>query len=215
MKKLWSFFIFLLLINLSFLLCINLYMYLETREFIDPRHDFQADCILILGAGVKNNQPTPMLKDRLLTGIRLYHEQKASKIVVSGDHHDDDYNEVGVMRDFLLQHDIPSSDIFVDHKGYSTYESLYRIQNVFHAKKVIIVTQDYHLYRALFIAKELNLDAVGYSARLQSYSHQYLRELREIIAREKDFFYCCIRPQIEINESYSLTDDGTISNTID
>ena len=85
---------------------INTYMYTSTKESIDLDSSFDADCILILGAGVKNNQPTPMLRDRLLKGIELYNDHKAPKIIMSGDHSKEDYNEVGVMKQFAIKQGI-------------------------------------------------------------------------------------------------------------
>lgn len=169
---------------------INMYIYHSTKDDFNTDLSFDADCILILGAGVRNNQPTPMLNDRLLVGIQLYKDKKAKKIIMSGDHGRDDYNEVGVMKQFAIEKGVLSSDIFMDHAGFSTYESLYRAKNIFQAKKVIIVTQEYHLYRSLYIAKSLGIDAIGYSANLRPYRGQIIREGREILARCKDFMSC-------------------------
>lgn len=192
---------------------INTYMYTSTKESIDLDSSFDADCILILGAGVKNNQPTPMLRDRLLKGIELYNDHKAPKIIMSGDHSKEDYNEVGVMKQFAIKQGIPSSDIFMDHTGLSTYESLYRAKKIFQVKKVIIVTQEYHLYRALYIAKSLGLEAIGYSANLQHYPGQIGRDIREIVARCKDFINCIIKPSSTYQgESISIDGNGDITN---
>ena len=111
----------------------------------------KADCILVLGAGVhKDNSPSLMLRDRLETACRLYEEGAASKIIMSGDHGRKDYDEVQVMKDYAIDKGIPSSDIFMDHAGFSTYESMYRAKAVFQVKNMIVVSQIYHLYRALY-----------------------------------------------------------------
>jgi len=192
---------------------INIYIYISTRQQINTNQGFDADCILILGAGVRNNQPTPMLKDRLLEGIQLYNEKKAPKIIVSGDHSSEDYDEVNIMKQFAIEQGVPSSDIFMDHAGFSTYESLYRAKEIFQAKKVIIVTQDYHLYRSLFIANQLGIDAIGYTANPRSYKGQLMREAREIIARCKDFVTSYIQPKpTYLGEPIPVNGNGDITN---
>lgn len=188
-------------------------MYTSTRQQIDTEQQFDADCILILGAGVRNGQPTPMLKDRLEEGIKLYKEKKAPKIIVSGDHSREDYDEVNIMKQYAIEQGVPSSDIFMDHAGFSTYESLYRARDIFQVKKVIIVTQDYHLYRSLYIANELGIDAIGYSANPRTYSGQMMREAREIIARCKDFVTTIIQPKpTYLGETIPVNGNGDITN---
>lgn len=130
------------------------------------KNDEKADCILILGAGVKDGKPKPMLRDRLLTGIELYKSGAAEKIIMSGDHGRADYDEVNVMRAFALEQGVSAEDIFLDHAGFSTYDSVYRAKNIFGAENIIIVSQKYHLYRALYIAKKLDVKAAGVSANL-------------------------------------------------
>lgn len=158
----------------------------------------KADCILILGAGVRNGKPTPMLRDRLLTGIALYENGAADKIIMSGDHGREDYDEVNVMRAFALERGVKSEDIFLDHAGFSTYDSVFRAKNIFGAENIVIVSQKYHLYRALYIAKKLDMSAAGVSADLNAYGGQFKRDIREIIARDKDFFKCIIKPKAQI-----------------
>ena len=213
MKKLCSFFIICTFICLACMIAVNIHVYSATKDKINKK-DTQGECALILGAGVKNNQPTPMLEDRLITGIQLYKEKKVNKLIMSGDHRNEDYNEVKVMKDYAIQHGVPSSDIFMDHQGYSTYESLYRAKYVFQCKKVIIVTQDYHLYRALYIANQLDLNAEGVSASLRPYFGQSYREFRELIARTKDFIYSQMNYKIPIHESYPINGDGDMTNHV-
>lgn len=211
---------FIIKIFCSFIICmiccgslINIYIYTSTRQQIDTEQQFDADCILILGAGVRNGQPTPMLKDRLEEGIKLYKEKKAPKIIVSGDHSREDYDEVNIMKQYAIEQGVPSSDIFMDHAGFSTYESLYRARDIFQVKKVIIVTQDYHLYRSLYIAKALGIDAIGYSANPRTYSGQMMREAREIIARCKDFVTTIIQPKpTYLGEAIPVNGNGDITN---
>lgn len=179
-------------------LLINFYIVRKTKSGILKAEDLKtdnADCILILGAGVRNGKPTPMLRDRLLTGIELYEKGAAKKIIMSGDHGSSDYDEVNTMRLFAVERGIPEEDIFMDHAGFSTYDSVYRAKKVFEANNIIIVSQKYHLYRALYISEKLGVKACGVSANLNKYGGQLKREIREILARDKDFFKCVTKPE--------------------
>ena len=196
---------------------INFYIQQTTKEQIFtaeqvPPGDY--DCILILGCGVlPNGEPTAMLNDRLLKGLELYEAEAAPKIIVSGDHGSVEYDEVNAMKSFLTDKGVPSEDIFMDHAGFSTYESIYRARDIFEAEKIIIVTQEYHLYRALYLAQSLDLQAVGVSADLRPYRGQAYRELREIAARDKDFFYALIQPEPTfLGESIPVSGDGNQTN---
>ena len=145
------------------------------------------DCILVLGAGVRaDGTPSPMLYDRVTVAVQLY-EATGAPLLMSGDH-TGDYNEVAVMKALAVEMGVPSEDVFLDHEGYSTYESLYRARYMFSARRVIIVTQEYHLHRALYIARELDMTATGVSANLRPYRLQKKYNTREHLARFKDFF---------------------------
>lgn len=171
------------------------------------------DCILILGAGVRGNTPSPMLEDRLLTGIDLYNKNISKKIVVSGDHGKEYYDEVNVMKNYLIGKGIPSEDIFMDHAGFSTYDSIYRIKEIFKAKKVIIVTQEYHLYRSLHISKELNLEAKGFAANRREYFGQIKRDIREMFAIIKDYIKCKFKPKPKyLGEVIPVSGNGNATN---
>lgn len=172
------------------------------------------DCILVLGCQVKSDgTPSHMLEDRLRRSVELYNAQSAPKVLMSGDHGQDDYNEVGTMKQYAIDADIPSSDVFMDHAGFSTYESLYRAKEVFGVKKVIIVSQEYHLYRALYIAEKMGLDAYGVSADYRSYWGQSKREVREILARCKDMLTTAFDvPPTYGGEPISIQGDGDITN---
>lgn len=179
-------------------LLINFYIVRKTKSGILKAEDLKtdnADCILILGAGVRNGKPTPMLRDRLLTGIELYEKGAAKKIIMSGDHGSSDYDEVNTMRLFAAEKGVPEEDIFMDHAGFSTYDSVYRAKKVFEANNIIIVSQKYHLYRALYVSEKLGVKACGVSANLNKYGGQLKREIREILARDKDFFKCIAKPE--------------------
>ena len=144
MKKIIKFMI-ISIISLSIVILItNLYVIVTTKSKIKSIKDIEdndIDCIIILGAGIRGNNPSPMLEDRLLTGATLYKRNISNKIIVSGDHSEEYYDEVNVMKNYLKEQDIPSKDIFMDHAGFSTYDSIYRAKEIFKAKKVVIVTQ--------------------------------------------------------------------------
>lgn len=171
------------------------------------------DCAVILGAGVRDGKPTPMLRDRLLTGIELYKSGAAKKLIMSGDHGSDDYDEVNIMKSFAVDSGVPDSDIFMDHAGFSTYETVYRAKEIFEANSVIIVSQEYHLYRALYIAEKLGVRAVGVAADLNTYGGQTMRDLREILARDKDFFNCIIKPEpTYLGDKIPVSGNGNLTN---
>ncbi|MBE6008407.1 MAG: SanA protein [Lachnospiraceae bacterium] len=180
----------------------------DTEDFDDT------DCILVLGAGVRaDGSPSHMLEDRLLTAIKLYENGAAPKILMSGDHGTEVYDEVNTMKDFAIEKGVPSEDIFMDHAGFSTYESMYRAKDIFEAKSVIIVTQRYHLYRAIYLAESLGLEACGVPADLRSYSGQSYRDMREHIARAKDFFYAIFKPEpTYLGEAIPVSGNGNVTN---
>ena len=173
-----------------------------------------ADCILVLGCGVRpDGEPSLMLRDRLDMGLRLYDAGAAPKLLMSGDHGRTDYDEVGAMKRYAMDRNVPSSDVFQDHAGFSTYESMYRARDVFCAEKILIVSQRYHLYRAVYDARALGLDAWGVAAEDVAYSGQLLRDLREILARDKDFFYCLLQPDPTfLGDPIPVSGDGNRSN---
>lgn len=154
------------------------------------------DCIIILGCQVRaDGTPSDMLRDRLTRGIELYTLGAAPKLLMSGDHGRVEYDEVGTMKQYAVDAGIPSADIFKDHAGFSTYETVYRAKEVFAARRVIIVTQAYHLYRALYIAEKLGLEAYGVASDYHTYVGQSMREGREILARCKDFAISVWKPE--------------------
>ncbi len=172
------------------------------------------DCILVLGCGVhEDGSPTNMLEDRLKRGIELYKAGAASKLLMSGDHGRDDYNEVATMKAYAIEAGVPSEDIFMDHAGFSTYESIVRAKEIFKTKKLIVVTQEYHLYRALYIAKQFDLEAYGVDADLRTYAGQFMRDVREVAARVKDVFSCVFRPApTYLGEAIPVNGNGDVTN---
>ena len=210
MKKILKYLITLIFVTIIIITIINIYMINKTIEEIDRDN---IDCILILGAGIRENNPSPMLEDRLITGIDLYNNNISNKIIVSGDHGRESYDEVNVMKNYLIEKEIPSENIFMDHAGFSTYESIYRAKEIFKAKKIIIVTQKYHLYRALYIAKKLDIEAYGIEADKRTYMFQTKRDIREVIARTKDFIMTIFKPKpTYLGEEIPVSGNGNITN---
>jgi len=203
---------------LLFILCLNTYVrHSGGKNIITPRKAEKLkdiDCILVLGCQVRaDKSPSAMLSDRLKRGIELYQKGIAPKLLMSGDHGTKEYDEVNAMKKAAVDEGISSSDIFMDHAGFSTYESLYRAKEVFGAEKIIVVTQKYHLYRALYIAKELGIEAYGVSSDYRTYLGQSNREAREILARCKDFFKSVFKPEPTfLGEKIPLNGDGNITN---
>ena len=173
----------------------------------------KVDCIIVLGCGLNaDGTPSDMLYDRIKTACELYHQGIADTLLFSGDHGDIYYNEVGaMMRCANKEFGVPLEDIFLDHAGFSTYETMARAATVFGVKKAIVVTQKYHLYRALFLAESYGIEAFGVSASLRTYRGQTYRDLREIAARCKDLFSAIFKPAFVMGEPIDLEGDSKIT----
>lgn len=198
MKKIFKYILIVLIVIILVPVIINFYVILSTKNMIvsgDSELLTDIDYIVVLGAGIRRGKPSPMLEDRLKTGISLYNNDISNKILITGDHMNDDYDEVTVMKNYLLEHGIPEEDIITDNYGISTYDSIYRVKNVYKSNKVVIVSQRYHLYRALFLSDNLDLESYGVEANLRYYYGQWYREIREILARNKDFIKGIIKPK--------------------
>ena len=147
------------------------------------------DCILVLGAGLRpDGSPSDMLYDRVAVGVTLYHALGKIPLLMSGDQ-TGDYNEVAAMKNLAVSLGAHTDHIYMDPMGYSTYESIVRARDIYGADRILIVTQEYHLYRALYLAEALGMEAYGVSADLRSYAGQTKREVRECLARFKDLYF--------------------------
>ncbi len=197
---------------------INLYIVIKEKSrmiSLEEASDFEADCIVVLGAGIRDDgSPTWMLEDRIKIGDKLYQNHAADKIIMSGDHGRENHDEVNTMKKYAINEGIPSEDIFMDHAGFETYDSLYRARDIFGAKKVIIVTQEYHLYRALYIADRLGLEARGVTADLRFYSKKMVYwKFREYLARVKSFIKCIVQPEPKyMGDTIDLSVSGDLTN---
>ncbi len=199
---------------------INAYMYEFSSRYILTVEEASIDtfdCVLVLGAGVWGNSPSHLLEERLNRGIEVYETGCTDRILMSGDHGREEYDEVNVMKGFAVNKGAVAEEVFMDHAGFSTYESMYRAKEIFEVKKVVIVTQKYHLYRAIYNARKLGLDAYGVVADGQynfSLPVRTYNNFRESLARCKDFIWCIFKPEptylgeaIPISSSGVLTDD--------
>lgn len=172
------------------------------------------DCIIVLGCQVHDDGSlSDMLHDRLARGVELYNLGAAPKLLMSGDHGRTNYNEVAAMKHYATENGVPSENVFMDHAGFSTYETVYRAKEIFKAKKVLIVTQEYHLYRALYIARQLGVEAYGVSSDLNVYGGQTARDVREVLARCKDFVMCIFKPEpTYLGEAIPVSGNGNVTN---
>ena len=184
----------------------------ERENIKDLPGDF--DCILVLGAGVySDGTPTPMLNDRLLVACEAYNAGCSDRLLMSGDHLYEDYNEPGAMKKFAIEQGVESKVIFLDHAGISTYDSIYRAVNIYGAEKILIVTQKYHLYRAVYLARSMGAEAFGVSSNLRSYLLQPKYTAREWVARVKDFGFSILKPEARhMGDKFDLSGDGDITN---
>ncbi len=198
---------------------VNAYIVNSTKDKIVSAEDTAAlsdvDCVLVLGAGVDGTTLSHMLEDRVKTGISIYELGSAPKILMSGDHGREDYDEVNAMKDYAKEQGVPSEDIFMDHAGFSTYESLYRARDVFCVKKVIIISQKYHLHRAIYIAEYLGLEAYGVDSQLRPYAADtnIYNTVREFLARNKEFIYVRLNPEpTYLGEVINIQGNGDDTN---
>ena len=180
----------------------------EACRGIDPQ------CILVLGCAVwEDNEPSPMLRDRLDAAIALYRDGVAPKLLLSGDNSIAEYSEPDCMLRYTLAQGVPPEDIFLDFAGFSTYESVYRSHAVFLADRMIVVTQKYHLFRALKACKALGIEARGVASDQQNYAGGFYREAREVLARNKDLFKGIVKAKpTYLGDEIPIDGDGTVTH---
>lgn len=175
----------------------------------------QTDAILVLGAYFNPNtgKPSDMLEDRLATAYEIYTKNPDTKIIVSGDHGRKDYDEVNGMKDYLMAKGVPDEYIFMDHAGFSTYESMYRAKEIFQVQSLTVVTQDYHLYRAIFDSRKMGIESYGVIADKRYYPGMNYYKLREVAARNKDFLYALVKPEPTfLGEPIPVWSNGQLTN---
>ncbi|SFL93196.1 protein SanA, affects membrane permeability for vancomycin [Paenibacillus sp. 1_12] len=204
-----------ILAPISWIVGVDAYVKTTASRYIYQVQDApKTDVILVLGARVyPNGSVSAILGDRLQAALELKAAGKADRFLVSGDHGKVDYDEVNAMRVFLEERDVQPQDIFMDHAGFSTYESMYRARDIFQAQKVLIVTQQYHLMRAVYTARQMGLDAYGVASDKQEYPNMTRNRLREVLARNKDFAYVnLLNPKpTHLGNPIPITTDGRLT----
>lgn len=195
LKKLVITLLIVFTVLMLFATAVNLYVINSVSKRMTYKDDFEGsyDYIIVLGCGIVDNQyPSSFLADRLDTAIYLYEHGAAPKILMSGDHRVDDYNEVAVMRNYVIERGVPEEDVICDDLGLSTFETMDRAVRLFDIHSAVIVTQKYHLARSLYNAVECGIDCEGVVAEGQVFINQPYYSAREFVARVKDFLFCIV-----------------------
>lgn len=203
----------LFLVVLNFLMLASMRRYALSVE--EAGRLEEVDCILVLGCLVRSDgSMSGMLLDRMSRGMDVFETGVSDRVLVSGDHGSRDYDEVNAMKSYAVRKGIDPDAVFMDHAGFSTYESMYRAAEVFGVERVLIITQGYHLPRALYNARSLGIEAYGVAADQHIYAGRQRFYFREAFARAKDILYCMIKPQpkylgekIDLRGSGRQTDD--------
>ncbi|MCK5763443.1 MAG: YdcF family protein [Clostridiales bacterium] len=212
MKKIIKILILVVIIIIICFCTINFFVVeIGERYEIGLNTNIEVDAVIVLGARVYDNgNVSPILRDRLIIGVEAIDKGISNRILLSGDHGSEDYDEVNSMREYVESLGISSDRIFMDHAGFSTYETMYRAKEIFQIESAIIVTQDYHLKRAVFNARMMGIEAYGIPSDRYVYAGSIYRETREKIARVKDFFYTAVfKPKpTYLGDSIPIWGDG-------
>ncbi len=190
MKKYFKIFLCLAILGLVSVISVNYYVKSSTKKHIYyslkkfPKNDIG----IIFGAGINGDQPSKYLKDRLDAGILLYKANRINKILLSGDNGRDEYDELTVMKNYCFNHGVDTTKIFIDYAGFDTYSTMYRAKHIFKIKKATLISQEYHLNRAIYIGRKLGIKSVGYSANSGEYHGYKYVTFREYGSIFKSFF---------------------------
>ena len=207
--------LFLCIAALPFIINIIIIRSSETHIFRDITAVPPKTAIVVLGSRVHGTQLSHVLEDRVKAGIDLVKAEKSQKILLSGDHGRKGYDEVNAMRLFILEFsDINEEDIFMDHAGFNTYDSMYRARDIFEVQDMIIVTQEFHINRAVYIARRMGIDAVGYAVDQSRFSRRTVAywNMREFFSRNKAFVSLLLRLKPHhLGETIPITGDGRTS----
>jgi SanA protein len=190
---------------------VNAVVYVGGKShFVSLEQARPAQAVVVLGAYVyPDGRPSDMVKDRLEAAYALYLAGKAPKILLTGDHGRVEYDEVNAMRRYLEAKGVPTEAIFMDHAGFDTYDSMYRARDVFQVESAIVVTQGFHLPRAVWLARTLGLDAEGVVADRHIYRDARYHAVREMAARLKAFLDVVIRTKPKfLGPVIPITGDG-------
>lgn len=190
MKKYFKILLYLAIIGLVAIISVNYYITTSTKKHVNyslkkfPKNDVG----IIFGAGINGDQPSKYLKDRLDAGILLYKSKRINKILLSGDNGRDEYDELTVMKNYCFRNGVDTTKIFIDYAGFDTYSTMYRAKHIFKIKKATLISQEYHLNRAIYIGQKLGIKSVGYSANNGEYHGYKYVCFREYLSRFKSFF---------------------------
>lgn len=215
MVKILRYSLFICLGILVGIVLINVYIHFKSKSYIYSDVDKVPTCYtaIVLGAFVSNSgQFSNFLQDRLDKSIELYQNKKVKRFLLSGDHGRTNYDEVNNMKRYLLKRDVDTCDIFLDHAGFDTYNSMVRAKEIFKVTDAVVVTQKFHLTRAVYIARAKGLNAYGVIADKQGYSSLSLLKVREVLAKLKAFYEVLIdkSPRF-LGEPIPITGDSRLS----
>lgn len=157
----------------------------EKVIFTDIKSSPQTKLAIIFGAGIKNNKPSRYLKDRLDAGISLYKNNKVDKILLSGDNGRDEHDELTVMKLYCFENGVDTTKIYIDYAGFDSYSTMYRAKHIFKVDTAILVSQEYHLARCVYLGDKLGIKSFGYSANVGSYPGYKYYAFREKISVAK------------------------------
>ncbi|OCB70480.1 hypothetical protein B0A79_00135 [Flavobacterium piscis] len=190
MKKYFKIFLLLVIIGLVAIVSVNYYVKSSTKKniYYSIKKFPKNDVGIIFGAGINGDQPSKYLKDRLDAGISLYKANRINKILLSGDNGRDEYDELTVMKNYCFNHGVDTTKIFIDYAGFDTYSTIYRAKHIFNIKKATLISQEYHLNRAIYIGQKLGIKSVGYSANNGEYRGYKYVTFREYGSIFKSFF---------------------------
>jgi len=217
-KNLSKYIILLFVLAIIFILSIDSYVNYTGQQYIRGTNSLEkVDAIIVLGAYVHpDGSLSNMLEDRVKSSIDIYNKGYSNKILVSGDHGHESYDEVNNMRKYLEENNIPKENIFMDHAGFNTYDSIYRAKKIFKINKAIIITQKYHLVRALYIAKNLDIEALGIASDLRTYPGSRYYRLRDVLSRLKSFIYILLKPEPKyLGDEIPISGDGRSTHDLD
>ncbi|GAA3778931.1 SanA/YdcF family protein [Flavobacterium ginsengiterrae] len=190
MKKYFKIAFYLIIIGLIAVISVNYYVKSSTKTkiYYSIKKFPKNDVGIIFGAGINGNQPSKYLKDRLDAGILLYKAKRINKILLSGDNGRDEYDELTVMKNYCYSHGVDTTKIFVDYAGFDTYSTMYRAKHIFKIKRATLISQEYHLNRAIYIGNQMGIKSAGYSANQGEYLGYKYVCFREYLSIFKSFF---------------------------
>ena len=178
---------FVLIAFLIIILGINFYVKYNSNKlcFKNINNLPETEVAIVFGAGINGDVPSKYLKDRLDAGILLYKNKKVQKLLLSGDNGSDEHDEIVVMKKYCYKNGVDTTKIYVDYAGFDTYSTMIRAKKVFYVKKAILISQNYHLDRAVYLGNALGVESLGFIADNGEYNMQKLNKFRELLATVK------------------------------